>query len=63
MKALETGKQRLIVEYTQDGKLLKEMTIVAEVFAPEKKPVGALNLSFQVAVFGVTLSFATGGGA
>ena len=62
-KAVETGEQRLIIEFMQDGKLLKEMTIAAEVFAPDKKPAGALNLSFQVAIFGVTLSFAAGGAA
>lgn len=62
-KALETGTQRLIVEFMQDGKLLKEMTIAAEVFAPDKKPAGALNLRLQVAIFGITMSFAAGGAA
>lgn len=63
VKAIETGPQRLVIEFMQEGRLLKEMTIVASVFAPEQKPAGALNLSFQVVVFGMKLSFAAGGGA
>ncbi len=56
VRAGEEGPQQVMIEISQDGHLIKEMTVEAAVFAEQKKPQG-LNLSLRIAAFSLSLTF------
>ncbi|MBN1121324.1 MAG: hypothetical protein JXJ17_09600 [Anaerolineae bacterium] len=56
VRAEEEGPQQVLIEISQEGHLIKELTVEAAVFAVQKKPQG-LNLSLRIAAFSLSLTF------
>jgi hypothetical protein len=57
VRAEEEGPQQVMVEISQGGHLIKELTVEAVVFAEQRKPQRMLNLSLKIAAFSLSLSF------
>jgi hypothetical protein len=55
----EEGQQSIMVEITHKDRLLEEIALTSQVFAPEKVPSGGLSFALRIAKFNLQFNFAT----
>ncbi|GAB4470212.1 MAG: hypothetical protein Kow00124_06180 [Anaerolineae bacterium] len=60
LKAKEEGKGEIRVEVSHEGRLIDQMRLSVEVFSPQRKARGLLNLSLNILSLSLQLSFAAG---
>ncbi len=60
LKAKEEGKGDIRVEVSYEGRLIDQMRLSVEVFSPQRKARGLLNLSLNILSLSLQLSFAAG---